>query len=178
MQMTENKAIALLRKHAPDEQAFDKVYRHVRAVQKAALRIAAKIPDVDIEFIRAAALLHDIGRFRFPPGAKDMIRHGVEGGRIVHEFGLDERYVRVCETHLGTGITKNDIISQKLPLPEQDFVPETKEEKIISYADNLIFGDREGTTKEVIERYSRELGPEYAERVRKQHEEILAMMKQ
>ena len=47
------------------------------------------------------------------------------------------RHARVCERHTGAGLTKHDIISQKLPLPEEDFLPETIEEKLICYADKF-----------------------------------------
>lgn len=47
------------------------------------------------------------------------------------------RHARVCERHTGAGLTKHDIISQKLPLPEEDFLPETIEEKVICYADKF-----------------------------------------
>lgn len=47
------------------------------------------------------------------------------------------RHARVCERHTGAGLTKHDIISQKLPLPEEDYLPETIEEKVICYADKF-----------------------------------------
>lgn len=46
-----------------------------------------------------------------------------------------ERHARVCERHTGTGLTKEIIIERNLPLPHQDFQPETLEEKLICYAD-------------------------------------------
>jgi len=47
------------------------------------------------------------------------------------------RHARVCERHTGSGITREQIINQHLPLPEQDFLPETMEEKVICYADKF-----------------------------------------
>ena len=47
------------------------------------------------------------------------------------------RHARVCERHTGAGITREQIINQHLPLPEQDFLPETMEEKVICYADKF-----------------------------------------
>ena len=43
----------------------------------------------------------------------------------------------MCERHTGAGITKDEIMLQNLPLPHQDFLPETLEEKVICYADKF-----------------------------------------
>ena len=48
-----------------------------------------------------------------------------------------EPYARVCERHTGAGLTKEDIISQDLPLPHMDLLPETLEEKLVCYADKF-----------------------------------------
>lgn len=48
-----------------------------------------------------------------------------------------ESIARVCERHTGTGLTAENIREQHLPLPEQDFRPETLEEKVICYADKF-----------------------------------------
>ena len=47
------------------------------------------------------------------------------------------RHARVCERHTGAGLSLEDIVSQNLPLPHQDFLPETLEEKLICYADKF-----------------------------------------
>ena len=121
------------------------------------------------------ALLHDIGRFKYPPGTKDAILHGVEGGKILRELGY-EIYARICERHIGVGITKEDILAQGLPLPLKDYVPETKEEIIIAYADNL---DSPGIKDErdVEERFAREIGESYRERVRQFHKKVHSILK-
>jgi len=170
--ITEKEAVELLRKYSTSNESFNKVLNHSRAVQKLALKIANDIKknhNVDIEFIKIASLLHDIGRFKCYK--KSSIRHGVEGGEILGNENL-VKYARIAETHIGVGITKGDIEKQKLDLPLKDFVPETTEEKIIAYADNLIFGKEIGTIQEVIERFRNELGESYVERVKKLHNEI------
>ncbi len=45
------------------------------------------------------------------------------------------RHALVCERHIGVGLSREDIIGQKLPLPQRDMRPVTIEEKIITYAD-------------------------------------------
>lgn len=47
------------------------------------------------------------------------------------------RHARVCERHTGAGLTKEQIVSQNLPLPHEDFLPETLEEQVICYADKF-----------------------------------------
>ena len=169
--MNEQQAIDLLKKYSSDEVAFKKVLSHVQAVQKAALRIAERIPDVDKEFIATASLLHDIGRFQFPPGSKDAIRHGIAGGEILRKEGF-AKHALVAERHIGAGISKKDIIKQKLRLPHKEFMPRSKEEKLIAHADNLIFGDKEGTLQMAIDRFRTELGEEYAKRVKRLAKEV------
>jgi uncharacterized protein len=43
----------------------------------------------------------------------------------------------VCERHVGTGLSKEDIIRQKLPLPHRDMLPVSLEEQIICFADKF-----------------------------------------
>ena len=175
--ITEKEAVGLLRKYSNNRKKFNAVLNHSRAVQKLAFEIAGDIKenhDVNIGIVRIGSLLHDIGRFKCYK--ENSIRHGVVGGEILIKEGL-KKYARIAETHIGVGITKKDIEKQGLDLPLKDFVPETTEEKIITYADNLIFGSRVGTIKEVIERYRKELGEEYVERVKKSHNEIEKLRK-
>jgi uncharacterized protein len=171
--MNKEQAIKLLQKYAPNNKSLQIVLSHAKKVKQVALSIARKIPDVDLDFIAAAALLHDIGRLRYPPG-KNSIRHGIGGAAILRKEGFP-KIALVAERHIGVGITKKDIIQQKLKLPLKEYVPRTKEEKIISYADNLVFGSRKKTLKDVIARYRREIGEHMVPRIIKQHEEIMSL---
>ncbi|MBU1204552.1 MAG: HDIG domain-containing protein [Nanoarchaeota archaeon] len=170
--ITEKEAVELLRKYSNNKESFSKVLNHSRAVQKLALEIANDIRknhDVDIDFIKTASLLHDIGRFKCYK--ENSIRHGIVGGEILSKEGL-RKYARIAETHIGIGITKQDIKKYRLDLPLKDFIPETIEEKIISYADNFIFDTKRIKISKVIERFSKELGEKHIERVKKLHNEI------
>ncbi|MBN2566534.1 HD domain-containing protein [Candidatus Woesearchaeota archaeon] len=180
--ITEERALALLRKHArrqSDPGAYRIILKHARAVQTVAMRIARRIAKrrkVDLEFVRTAALLHDIGRFRCPPRTGGSIRHGVVGAEIMREEGL-ERYARVCERHLGAGITVADIERQGLPLPKRPYVPRTVEEKIVTMADNLIIDSREAPLRNVLDRYERELGYAYAKRIKRLDASLRKLMR-
>jgi uncharacterized protein len=117
---------------------------HSRSVAHKALAIVDTHPQlqVDRQFVHEAAMLHDIGIFlTHAPGiechgTEPYICHGILGAALMRKDGL-ERYARVCERRTGTGLTLQQIIEQQLPLPHQDFWPETMEEKIICYADKF-----------------------------------------
>ena len=174
--MDEKQCIELLKKYAPTGKDFEMVLEHSKAVQKVALRIAEDIVanghHVDVKFIINACILHDIGRFKTGKDGKNIIQHGIIGAEILRNEGLDERYALVCERHLGSGINKEDIKEQKLDLPLKDYMPESVEEKIINYADSLIFENKEITIEQVYERYRKEVGEKLVEKTKKLHEEI------
>lgn len=101
-------------------------------------------------------MLHDIGIFRCYAagiqcfGTEPYICHGRIGAELLRSEGFP-RHARVCERHTGAGITKAQIIVQNLPLPQQDFLPETMEEKVICYADKFFSKthlDREKTIEQ------------------------------
>jgi uncharacterized protein len=69
-------------------------------------------------------------------GDQHYIRHGVIGGELLRKEGL-MRHALVCERHTGTGLTKAQIVSQQLPLPAEDFIPISTEEKLVCYADKF-----------------------------------------
>ena len=101
-------------------------------------------------------MLHDIGIFKCDAagiqcfGTEPYICHGRIGAELLRSEGFP-RHARVCERHTGTGITKAQIIAQNLPLPQQDFLPETMEEKVICYADKFFSKthiDREKTIEQ------------------------------
>ena len=137
--------LQIIDKYYPEENSLKEILiRHSVSVTHKALEIAEKHPEfaVDIQFIEEAAMLHDIGIFRCDAagiqcfGNEPYIRHGIIGGELLRSEGYP-RHARVCERHTGTGLTLQTIIAQNLPLPHQDFSPETLEEQIICYADKF-----------------------------------------
>lgn len=101
-------------------------------------------------------MLHDIGIFKCNAagiqcfGTEPYICHGRIGAELLRSEGFP-RHARVCERHTGAGITKVQIIAQNLPLSQQDFLPETMEEKVICYADKFFSKthlDREKTIEQ------------------------------
>ena len=131
---------------------------HSRAVADKALSIADAHPElgIDRQFVEEAAMLHDIGIYLTDApgimcfGSQPYICHGRLGAELMRREGF-ERHARVCERHTGAGITCQQIESQNLPLPHQDFLPETMEEKVICYADKFFSKthlDREKTIQQ------------------------------
>lgn len=121
---------------------YNMLVNHSTSVKNKALSIAENHPelDADKQFIAEAAMLHDIGVLHvnapaiYCYGIMPYICHGYLGRQLLDEQGLPA-HALVCERHTGVGITKEDIITQNLPLPHYDMVPVTIEEKIICFSD-------------------------------------------
>lgn len=135
----------LIDKYYPEDNELRHILiNHSQSVVRKALQIVSYHPELhlDAQFIEEAAMLHDLGIFRTDApgiqcfGSEPYICHGRLGAEILRQEGF-ERHARVCERHTGAGITCEEIIKQQLPLPHQDFLPETLEEKVICYADKF-----------------------------------------
>ena len=136
---------AIIDKYYPADNELRRVLlQHSRQVADRCLTIACKHRElpVDVQFLEEAAMLHDIGIFRchapsiFCEGTEPYIKHGTIGGELLREEGFP-RHARVAERHTGTGLTREAIVRQQLPLPLEDFVPETLEEQMVCYADKF-----------------------------------------
>jgi uncharacterized protein len=173
--LTEKQAKLILKKYALDENSYEMVLGHSLRVMKIAVDFALKVPDVNINLVKTGCILHDIGRFKFPPRTENGILHGVVGAKILSGLGL-EKHANIALRHIGVGITKEDIKVQGLPLPLQDYRPKTKEEIIICYADNM---DHKGLIRDedyVVERFVKELGEEYRKRVIDFHKKVHSLI--
>ena len=149
------------------------VVEHCSAVSNTALAIAQKIKDpVDHELVQKGGLFHDIGRAQ-----THGIGHAIAGVMIAKRLGFSIELLNIIERHIGAGITAKE--AERLGLPIRDYLPLTVEEKIVSYADNLISGVREMPFYEALERFKRILGPDHegVEFFIKQHDEIQGWMK-
>ncbi len=95
---------------------------------------------LDIDFLTEAGMLHDIGiKFCRAPeiycvGTEPYVRHGILGQELLESEGLP-RHALVCSRHTGAGITRDDVRSRSLPIPDADYVPVSLEEKILCVAD-------------------------------------------
>jgi len=149
------------------------VVAHCKAVSNMALSIARGVKiGIDHDLVRLGGLFHDIGRSK-----THGIDHAVAGVAIARNLGFSDKLVNIIERHIGAGITAKE--AMRLGLPEKDYLPRTIEEKIVSYADNLVSGTREMQFYEALDRFKKILGPvhEGVELFVKQHHEIQGWMK-
>lgn len=145
---------AIIDKYYPEGTSSREIYmRHALQVTEKAIQTAKACNlNLNIDEVRAAAMLHDIGIcFTNAPsigcnGSEPYIKHGIIGAELLRKEGCPEIYARVAERHTGAGITIEDIDSQNLPLPRQDYCPETMLERLVCYADK--FFSKSGDMKE------------------------------
>jgi uncharacterized protein (TIGR00295 family) len=153
-------ALALLEKYGADRRVME----HVMAVHDYAMEIAGRI-ECDRCLVEAGALLHDIGRTR-----SHGLDHAIIGAAILRKEGVDERIIRIVESHIGAGLTP--VEAEKLRLPPGDYVPETIEEKIVCHADNLIGGTERVSIQDTIAMAQKKWFPESVERLISMHFEV------
>jgi uncharacterized protein len=139
----DREVLALHEKHAPTAEALDVVYPHCLIVCGIAEQLHARSgAGLDIALVRAGSLLHDIGVYRLYDAAGQLdhanyIRHGLLGHQLLMEEGFPEEICRFASRHTGTGLTRDDVLRQGLPLPPADYVAETGEETLVMYADKF-----------------------------------------
>jgi uncharacterized protein len=134
--------------YSPESKAYYLLTRHSEMVAAKSLRITRRMrhPYPDVDFIREAALLHDIGIFLTNEptigchGEKEYICHGYLGREILEKEGLP-RHALVCERHLGVGLSAAEIENKNLPVPRRDMLPLSIEEQIICFADKFFSKD-------------------------------------
>lgn len=172
---TEIKALHL--KFAPSKETFDLVFLHCSAVHDIAQQlIDAHHIKVNRDFVLAACLLHDIGAYKVYEAdtsiktGRKYVEHGVEGSRLLRREGYDEAFCCIAERHTGVGLTKEKVKKQGLPLPLRDYVPETKEERLVAYADTFHTKHQHFNTvkrySEYLATYDKEFPPIYVKLVK------------
>lgn len=136
------------RHYSPGTEAFRILVTHSVLVARKAITLARELLErrpeleLDLGFIEEASLLHDIGiKMCDAPefdchGSEPYIRHGVEGRRLLMEAGLP-RHALVCARHTGAGITADEVEELDLPLPRENYLPLSLEEKVICVADKF-----------------------------------------
>ena len=148
--------------YRPGSKAHDIVVRHGEDVARKAVATARKVAHLgpNLEFIREAAVLHDIAIFLTDTpkldcrGTYPYVCHGYLGRELLEKRSLP-KHALVCERHVGIGITAEDVRKHNLPLPERDMIPLSIEERIICYADKFFSkngrrAEPEKTVEEVL----------------------------
>lgn len=131
------------------------VIQHCNTVAKLAVKMARILQKkgykVNLEVVETGALLHDIGRSK-----THSVNHAIAGAQIAKSAGLPDTITRIIERHVGGGIPKDE--AEKLGWHKKDYLPETLEERIVTYADKLIEGNQRVSIDETIAHFSRKLG--------------------
>ncbi len=128
------------------------VIEHCLAVCRLATSIADELNiHTDRNLLMRGALLHDIGRSK-----THGVAHVTEGVRMAKELKLGREIERIIERHIGAGVTAKE--AAVLGLPAKDHIPETPEEKIIAYADNLTRGKKIVSFEESLRMFKEKLG--------------------
>ncbi|MBO4492504.1 MAG: HD domain-containing protein [Lentisphaeria bacterium] len=164
----------ILRHFYPDDTPLRRVLlKHSEQVREKALEFLKNSSlDLDSDLVSAGALLHDTGILRchapsiFCTGSEPYIAHGIIGGAMLRAYGREhdldlEPFARICERHTGAGLSASEIREQGLPLPAEDFLPETPEEKLICFADKFYSksGSMEEKSLERARRSMEKFGP-------------------
>ena len=150
----------------------ESVIEHSIAVTKRALEIAESVSfAVDRDLIKKGAINHDIGRARTHD-----LDHFVVGAEIARELVLEEEVVRIIERHLGAGLPMDEAAA--IGVPPKDYIPETPEEIIVSYADNLTHHVTAVTFDRSFDKFRSRLGNEHPmlERFIEMHKTVSSWM--
>jgi uncharacterized protein len=161
-------------------ELYNLLLAHSFSVADKALEIALIHSEMNIDktFVYEAALLHDIGIFQTDApeihcfGKFRYICHGHLGAEIMRREGFD-KHALVCERHTGSGLTKEEIIRNDLPLPHKDMLPVSLEEKLVCFADKFYSKSKPERVKKV-EKIRKSLS-KYGEEPLKRFDEMLKM---
>jgi len=146
--------------YEPGSKAYHILIQHGQQVANKAMAVAKRIVYLkpDLDFIKEAAMLHDIGIFMTNTpelgctGEYPYVCHGYLGREILENRQM-LAHALVCERHVGVGITSEDIRRNNLPLPQRDMIPISIEEQAICFADKFFSknGHTDGHEKSVEE---------------------------
>jgi uncharacterized protein len=161
--------------YEPGSRSHQILIKHGQQVADKAVEAAMRVSHLkpDLNFIKEAAMLHDIGIFETDSpdlgctGKHPYVCHGYLGRKILENKGLPMHGL-VCERHVGAGISSEDIKRYHLPLPQRDMVPISIEEQIVCYADKFYSkngktGGDEKSVEDILSALCR-YGPEKAAR--------------
>jgi len=144
---TKEECLSILKKYNTPQQ----VIQHCLTVTRIVEEFVSQINNIDKQLVIAGAMLHDIGR-----SVDHTIFHAVKGVEILKKENLDSRILSIVRNHIGTGIEKKEAI--KLGLPPRDYIPQTIEEILVSYSDNLAFGSKKRSFDEGLKEFVNKFG--------------------
>lgn len=167
---SKEEALRLLRQTGCSQNVIE----HCEAVAELAVEFSKackqKGLEVDSALVEIGALLHDIGR-----SETHSVHHAVVGAEIAESLGLPEPVISIIKRHVGGGISAK--VAEQLGWPEDVYIPQTMEEKIVSYADKLLQGSRRVTIKRTIEKFRADKLPSSTiRRLQRLHKEMSGLV--
>ena len=151
------------------------VIKHCKAVAKLAVEIVKIFEEkglqINRESVEIGALLHDIGRSK-----THTVHHAIEGARIAESMNIPSEIIKIIKRHVGGGIGPEE--ADHLGWPKGTYVPETFEEKIVSYADKLVEGSDHVTIERTIEkfRFDDKIPSSAVTKLEELHEEMMSVL--
>lgn len=149
-----DKVVSLMREHNFPSERID----HSIAVADLAIELSALMANnglhIEENVVEKGALLHDVGYLHCKgdlieiPGWEhlgiriptDDINHPMTGALVVKEWGFSDKVTDCVLKHNIGGFTIEECTALKVnPIPEKDCAPITAEEKVVHYADHLMF---------------------------------------
>lgn len=118
--MKNNNAVKILEKNIKNKIIFNKILKHSILVNKISQRIAKKINysnnlkhKINLEIINYCAILHDIGRIKYPPYHKYSIKHNIAGEKIIKkEIILKKNILKKSSQNFNKNLNKNNKIKE------------------------------------------------------------------
>lgn len=148
MKPSEEEALRLQRKLGSN----DDIIKHCKTVAMVTAILAEEFrrqgKEIDLEAAVAGALLHDIGRSRV-----QTVRHGLVGSEILEHEGVDEVVVQIVRRHVGAGLSAEE--AKALGFPDLDYVPRTREQIVVCFADKMVAADGVRPFEEEVKRFER-----------------------
>ncbi len=153
-----------------DSGCSEEVIEHCITVADLALEIAMFLKssgkEPDFQLVELGAILHDIGR-----AISHDIDHAFVGAKIATDKGIHPKIREIIKRHIGAGLTREK--ARILGLPEDDYMPNTLEQKIVAHADNLVMGrERVAIEKSIDKMKKKGIDDKDIERVRTLAKEI------
>jgi uncharacterized protein len=165
---TRKEALTLLRKTG----CSTNVIKHSETVTQLALEIARACQtrglDVNTQLVEIGAVLHDIGR-----SETHTVDHGIAGARIAKSLDMPKPIIQIIKRHVGGGITIQE--ARRLGWPEDVYIPQTIEEKIVCYADKRVEGTHRVPVEETIKKLNGKIPASAISRIRALHEEMIVL---
>jgi uncharacterized protein len=149
------------------------VINHCIAVTDFALQITHKLQErgltVDLQLVEVGAILHDLGRSK-----SHGVDHSLLGAQMAQDLGLSKPVINIIKRHVGAGITNEEAAA--LGWPEDVYIPQTLEEKVVCYADKRINHDEVVPIEEEVKKLQKQGFAAGVEKVRNLHYEITKLL--